>query len=162
MSEDDLHYVYVSRHNTESWCTCCYENSTFYCHGTEETYSEDVDSVSDNDGNSYCQYYARDEMFCCDKTGNWYMNNESYEVNVNYGNIETWGEDAIEGYAFHCYGSNQYYATRYFNSVDIEGETYEKIYAESDLLLSTRLKEMEQSEEYENIAAMVITMEGTI
>ena len=162
MSDDDSYSVYVSRHNTESWCSCCYENNTFYCHGTEENYSEDVDSVSDNDGNSYCQYYARDEMFCCDKTGNWFMNNESYEVNVNCGNIETWGEDALEGYAFHCYGSNQYYATRYFNYVEIDGETYERIYAESDPLLSTRLKEMEQVEEYENIAAMVITMEGTI
>jgi hypothetical protein len=162
MSDDDSYSVYISRHNTESWCLCCFENQTFHCHGTGESYSEDVDSVSDSDGNSYCQYYARDEMFCCDLTGNWYTNNESQEVNVNRGNTETWGVDAIEGYAFYCHGSDQYYATQWFNSVDIDGETYEKVYAESDLLLSTRLKEMEQAEEYENIAVMVITMEGAI
>jgi hypothetical protein len=90
------------------------------------------------------------------------MNDESQEVNVNRGNTETWGVDAIEDYAFHCHGSDQYYATQWFNSVEIDGETYEKTFAESDLLLSTRLKEIEQEEEYENIAQINIVMEGSI
>jgi hypothetical protein len=162
MSDDDSFSVSVSRNNTESWCTCCYENNTFYCHGTEETYSDGVDSVSDNDGNLYCQYYARDEMFCCDLTGHWFMNDESQEVNVNRENTETWGVDALEDWAFRCSGSNQYYTTQWFNSVEIDGETYERTFAESDLLLSTRLKEIEQKEEYENIAQINIVMEGTI
>ena len=159
---EDASTVRVARYSTESWCSCCFENHTFYCTGTEESYSEDVDSVSDNDGNSYCQYYARDEMFCCDLTGNWYTNDEAQDVNVNCGNTETWGEDALEDQAFRCSGSNQYYATRYFNQVEIDGETYEKIYAESDPLLSTRLKEMEQAEEYNNIAQFNIVLEGAI
>jgi len=162
MSDEDSYSVYVSRHNMESWCDCCRENHSFYCSGNEEAYSDDIDSVSDNDGNQYCLSYARDHMFRCDITGCWYSNDESQEVNVNHGNTETWCQDAVSDHAFHCYGSDQYYSTRYFNQVEIDGETYEKVFAESDLILSTRLKEMEQAEEFDAIARFNIVLEGSI
>jgi hypothetical protein len=101
-------------------------------------------------------------MFRCDKTGDYYDNSEAQEVYVRGIHVETWSRDAILEDAFCCHGTGVYYATRYHDSVEIDGETYLRKYAESDLLLSTRLKEMEQDEAYKDIAAINIVLEGSI
>jgi len=149
---DDASSVRVARYSTESWCESCASNSSFYCHGDEETYSDEIESVSDSCGNNYSIYYASDNMFRCDNTGYWYDNSEAQDVYVRGIHVETWCRDAILEDAFCCYGTGVYYATRWHDSVEIDGETYLKTYAESEHALSTRLKEIEQAEEYENIA----------
>jgi len=159
---DDASSVRVARYSTESWCESCVSNHTFYCHGHEEFYSDDVESVSDSCGNDYSIYYASDNMFRCDNSGDWFDNSEAQEVYVRGNNTETWSRDAISEEAFCCYGSGSYYATRWHSSVEIDGNVYEQSYALSDLLLSTRLKEMEQEEAYKDIAKFNIVMEGSI
>lgn len=91
MDDDDTHDVQGA-----TWCEHCYENHTFFCERTEETYSEDHDS---NEVVTMVQYRYSDPS--------------------HRRMTQTWSQDACDNYAIYCERDETYYDSRYFNSVDV-------------------------------------------
>lgn len=101
--ESDLSRVYTDSrmHDSENWCEHCRDNSSFYCHGYEENFSNSVD-YSIVDGDSYSDRYINNcgDISFCDRSEE-YTFSEVHEVVVNErGNTENWSrhykDDAIE------------------------------------------------------------------
>lgn len=140
--EDDGYNVYISRHSTETWCSSCHHNDSYYCHGYEESYSTNVDSV-EVEGETFSLYYARANFYRCDRTGDW---NADGLTTVNMGEgrpPQEWCAEALEDDAFYCEGSNEYYNAARYTAVDIDGSTYEQTYAFLNGLLSKQGDETE-------------------
>ena len=125
--------VYTSRHGTQSWCAHCANNHAFYCHGNDETYADYIDSV-EVDGQTYSLYYARENFYFCQHTDEWNADGTT-TVHITPTRTEEWCADALED-AFHCDGSCEWYSCEGFDSVMIDGETYEKTHAFLNGLLS--------------------------
>lgn len=147
---DDLYNVHMNRYSSQQWCEHCYSSETFYCHGTEESYSTNCDYVIGADGETYAQHYADRHMMQCDETGDWYDNDETYPVMTSKGEKQ-WCESARDDWTFHCHGTDNYYDSREYDSVEIDGETYEREYALADLIMAQKIRAMEETTE---------TMEG--
>ena len=99
--EDDTYSVNTDSrgYSTETWCRCCYENETFFCEGTEETYSTSVDRVCVGDS-YYTQRYAETHFNYCDRYEE-YTDEETSAVIINEsGETESWSDSAIENYAY--------------------------------------------------------------
>lgn len=76
MDEDETYSVLVSRRDTASWCMDCYENETFVCDYSSNTYSlSDVHYTELADGNLVADYYLSHYGECA-LTGDWYSNND--------------------------------------------------------------------------------------
>lgn len=151
--EDETYSVNVNRHHSEQWCECCYENSTFYCHGHDETYSDNCESVEGPNGDTVSLYYAESNLVFCERDEVWCEPEDMAPVWTDSTNQESWCEHARENHAFYCAGTDSYYESSSFESVTIDGETYEKEHAEGDLILRAKLHADEEESETE-------TMEG--
>jgi len=146
MSEDDSYSVNTGRNHSESWCRDCYESNSFFCHGYEETYSDSCDSIIADDHNTYSLYYAERNFSYCDHTSEWVTQGGTEPVYVVGSQVEQWCQDARYENAFYCEGTSHYYWHHTYESVEIDGEIYEKEYAESDLILRAKLHVEEESE----------------
>jgi len=95
-SEDDTHDVQGS-----TWCEHCYENYTFFCERTEETYP---DSCGSN------------EVVTMVRT-----NRSAVRTNrsARHRTIQRWSQDACDSYAFFCEHTETYYDSEHFNSVEV-------------------------------------------
>ena len=138
--EDYAQTVYTSRDSTEMWCECCANNRAFYCHGSEEIYSDNIESVEMN-GETYSIHYATRNFTQCERTDEWIDPEDATTVHVKSG-TETWSTDALDD-AFCCELSSEYYSADDFESVEIDGSTYERSAAMDDLILSAKIAEME-------------------
>jgi len=143
--DDDLYTVNTGSYSTQQWCECCSSESAFYCHGTDEHFDESqFSSVSVND-ETYSLRYAERNFSQCDRTGDWFDTDDVRLVHTSNG-VENWCEDETYSYAFYCELASEYYADDDFESVEIDGMTYEKNNALSDLALRAKLDEMETEE----------------
>jgi len=143
--EDYTYSVNTGSYSTQSWCECCVNNSAFYCHGTEEHFDEsEFSSVSVND-ETYSLRYAQRNFNECARSGDWFFIEDTRTVHTSSG-PEIWCEDETYSHAFFCHLTEEYYAEDDFESVEIDGETYEESAARDDLILSAKLREMETEE----------------
>jgi hypothetical protein len=152
--EDETYTVNTSRHSSEQWCESCYEHSTFYCHGHDETYSDNCESVEGPSGETVSLYYAESRLAFCERDEVWCEREDVYEVHVHAisGMTESWGAHARDNNAFYCAGTDSYYDSSVFESVTIDGETYLKEHAEGDLILRAKLHaDEEESESLESM-----------
>lgn len=95
MDEDDARDV-----QGDTWCEHCYENHTFFCERTEETYP-------DNHGSN--------EVVT--------MVQRRYSDPTRREMTQTWSQDACDSDAFYCEHTETYYDNRYFTSVDVTTRT---------------------------------------
>ncbi len=135
-----LVYTSPRLHHSQTWCSDCASERGFYCYGSDEQYSDNVESVT-MDGHTYTYAYARDNFYFCERMEEWNSDGTT-EVNVRHGNTEQWCADALED-AFHCDGSCEWYASDAYTSVEVNGETYEESYAFLNGLLSKQGDETE-------------------
>lgn len=146
MPEDDSYTVHVNRYDTQQWCEHCYGQDTFYCHGNDESYSSRaVDEVEGPDGQSYSIYYAENYFSFCEYDEVWCDSDDIEHVWTSTLNQESWGLHARENHAFKC-AATGWHSSEKFESVEIDGETYERDYALNDLILSASLREQESEE----------------
>jgi len=131
MYSDDSYTVHVSRYTSQQWC---------------ETYSDNCDYIVGANGDTYSRHYADRHMTQCDQTNDWYDSDETYPVMTSAGEKQ-WCESARDDWAFHCHGTDAFYDSREFDSVEIDGETYEREYAMSDLIMAAKVRESEQINE---------------
>ncbi len=61
------------RFNAESWCEHCASNHAFYCHGTNESYSDTVAHSVADDGQTYTDTWLRDNAYYCETTDTWFI-----------------------------------------------------------------------------------------
>lgn len=148
--EDETYSVNVNSYHSEQWCETCYEHHTFYCHGNDETYSDNCEYVEGPNGDTVSLYYAESVFAFCERNEVWCEREDVYEVHVKSGITESWGERAREDYAFYCAGTDSYYEASAFESVIIDGERYWREYAEGDLILRAKLHADEESESLES------------
>ena len=149
--EHDTYSVHVDSYHSEQWCSHCYENNTFYCHGHDETYSDDCESVEGPNGETVSLYYAESNLAFCEREEVWVERDDVAEVYVSDGMTETWGSHARDNHAFYCEGAGAYYDSTSFESVYIDGETYWKDHAEGDLILRAKLHADEKESETETV-----------
>ena len=145
--EDDSYSVHVNSYNSEQWCSHCYENNTFYCNGHGETYSDDCDSVEGSNGETVSLYYAEANLAFCERDEVWCEREDVFEVYTSESHTESWCEHARDNFAFYCAGTDSYYESASFESVEIDGETYLKDHAEGDLILRAKLHADEEESE---------------
>lgn len=145
MDEDYSYSVNVGWHSTQSWCEHCVSNNAFYCHGTDEHYSDsDYCSVEVN-GAIYSERYAERNFTRCERTDEWFDREDIVEVNTGY-TTENWCMDEAQEFAFYCNIGCEWYANDDYEKVEIDGETYEKSNAMDDEKLKAKLAEMESEE----------------
>lgn len=96
VDEDDLIYVYTDARQNDgaSYCQCCAESHTFYCHGTNDTYSDSVDCV-EVDGRTYTRRYAEENANYCERNGDYTFEDMTEVIIDDCGNTEWWGESAV-------------------------------------------------------------------
>ena len=146
--EDDLNSVIASYNNTESWCEHCVSNRAYYCNGYDEYYSEDSYESVEVYGETYSLRFVERNFIGCERTAEWFSPEDIYQVNTSNG-TESWCEDEKDSFSFFCNSTDQYYSDD-FESVEIDGETYEREAALVDSVLSAKLAEMESETETED------------
>ncbi|MDD5395289.1 MAG: hypothetical protein PHE17_19880 [Thiothrix sp.] len=81
------------RFREETWCNHCVENHAFYCHGTDESYSDNVAHSEASNGQTYTDTWLRDYAYYCETTDTWFINIEDIII------MEDSGETVSREYA---------------------------------------------------------------
>jgi hypothetical protein len=104
--EDDLSTVWLDsrRRRSGMWCEHCRDNYTFYCDGTYETYSQNVDHTC-IDVEVYCDAYLEDNASICDYSGEWTFGELKTVIIDESGNEEQWSEYYVESCAYEFDGA---------------------------------------------------------
>ena len=86
-------------HNREeTWCSYCVENHSFFCHGTDESYSHSVEHSEASNGLTYTDSWLADNAYYCEQTDTWFLDIDDIV------HIESSGECVSREYA-----ENNYY-----------------------------------------------------
>ena len=109
--------------NSMAWCNHCTENHAFYCHGTQDTYSDDVESTT-ADGETVCQRWADDNCVYSDHSEEYHKDATAVEM----ANGETWtdAEFAVNGFTCAIDGKNYPNNERHAMYRDIHQDTTEE------------------------------------
>ncbi len=103
MSDNDEQNTVYTRYrdgggrNAQTWCNHCTENHAFYCHGTQETFSDDVGSTT-ADGETVCQDWADDNCVWSDYSEEYYSNASAVEM----ANGDHWTDTEFAEHGFTC------------------------------------------------------------
>jgi hypothetical protein len=131
---DDTSIV-QTRHVSETWCCRCTDYYSFYCEGYGDLYDSDSQDSVCVDGNTYSLRYAEHNFYFCERSEEW-TKESCRTVNTKHG-TEEWCESEVEDHAFLCEKSDSLYSSDDFESVTINGITYEKSNAYNYGLLET-------------------------
>jgi hypothetical protein len=145
VNEDYSQTVYTGNGGqSEIWCENCAANHSFHCAGYGENFADDLETVQMyND--TYSLKYAERNFVQCDHTLDWFADSADLEiVVVSNGREESWCESARdENDLFYCAGTGKYYLSAHHESIEIDGETYWRDFAESDSVLLAKINERE-------------------
>jgi hypothetical protein len=128
--DDDYTIVQNRRNHGMMYCESCASDNAFYCNGYGEYFSDDQDSVI-VDHETYSLRYAENNFSFCERSEEW-TRESTATVNVRSGTQE-WA-DLDE--TFYCDGTSEYYSCDDYESVEIDGETYEAGYAQKNGLVN--------------------------
>ena len=109
--DDDQNCVYSGYHNgrarvSMAWCGHCADNHAFYCHGTDNTFSDDVARTT-ADGETVCQGWAEDNCVYSDHSEEWHSDATAVEM----ANGETWTDTEFAEDGFTCAIDGKNYPT---------------------------------------------------
>jgi len=138
--DDSLNTVYTRR-GEQVWCENCRSNDAFYCYGTEEYYSDHSYSCIIVDGEQYSEEYVRENFYYCERSEEW-ISDYTTPVFVSSEITQDWGREYLSE-AFFCAGTRVWYADDAFESIEIDGKTYEMEHARDSGLIVAEETETE-------------------
>ncbi len=134
------------RRGEQIWCDSCVNSYAFYCTGTGEYYSESSFESVEIDGDIYSLEYAESHFTYCEYSEEW-TRGCRYTVETKNGE-QTWCESSVMDNAFMCEGTGKWHSSDDYESVEIDGVTYEREYAvEAGLLTAETETETETETE---------------
>jgi hypothetical protein len=114
--EEDMGTVYTDsrQRGGETWCRHCRDSDAFYCEGTEEYYSDNVDYGVIND-ETYTQRYIDNNARYCEYYEEYTFGDLVTVIVDNGGETQEWSDNAVSDHAYKYdgdYYSNDVYSVR--------------------------------------------------